>query len=162
MRNKKGQFIKGSKPSKKCIDAIKEYYRNKPKKRVAYNCTFCKKVFEVYPYRKDVKFCSHSCKAKNLGIKRMQNVVPVLMSSGYMFIKIPSHHRANKSGYVKIADLVLELKIGRPLKKNEIAHHIDECKTNDSPNNLEVMTKKEHDTFHTKKRWDSGTFFKKN
>jgi len=49
--------------------------------------------------------------------------------------------------------LVLEQKIGRLLKENEIAHHIDECKTNDSPDNLLLMTKKQHDNYHLNKRW---------
>lgn len=156
MRNKKGQFVKGSKPSKKCIEAIRTHYKNTPKKRISLVCQTCRKKFQVYPYRTEARFCSGRCRSIKTGEIRRSNAIPILWSK-YMFIKMPSYHRA-KSGYAKVADLVLEKKLGRLLKKNEIAHHIDECKTNDSPDNLEVMTKFEHDKMHSIKRWKNGNF----
>lgn len=65
-----------------------------------------------------------------------------------MFIKKPQHHRANKQGYVKVADLVLESKLGRKLLPNEVAHHINENKIDDRPENLNVMDFAEHAGFH--------------
>jgi hypothetical protein len=43
---------------------------------------------------------------------------------------------------------VLEKKLGRPLADNEVSHHIDGDKKNNSPNNLEVMPKGKHNSLH--------------
>ena len=77
----------------------------------------------------------------------MSKYLPILWS-GYFFVKKPDHYRANKQGYVKVADLVAESSIGRRLLPNEITHHIDGNKLNDAPNNLRVMDKVKHDTLH--------------
>lgn len=40
--------------------------------------------------------------------------------------------------------IVAEKMLGRPLKKNEIVHHKDENKRNNSPDNIVVMTRRDH------------------
>ncbi len=58
---------------------------------------------------------------------------------------------------------VMEKKLGRRLRMNEVVHHLDEDKVNFRPNNLVVMTYKEHYKLHKPlfKRRDSilNTFF---
>lgn len=44
---------------------------------------------------------------------------------------------------------IIERLIGRPLRSNEIVHHIDEDKTNNNPENLEIVTKSEHGLIHS-------------
>jgi DNA-binding Xre family transcriptional regulator len=39
-------------------------------------------------------------------------------------------------------------KVGRPLTKGEIVHHIDEDRSNNDQNNLEVLTHKQHKQVH--------------
>ena len=149
-RNNKGRFVKGvnSSQSKGWKIAIKKRWKNYQHKRVQRTCNNCGKKFEVYPYRKDsAKFCSHSCNSIYTGRLRIERATPILRYDGYLYIRMSSYHR-NHERYAKIADLVLERKIGRLLKKNEIAHHIDGCKTNDNPNNLYLMIKKQHDIYH--------------
>lgn len=46
----------------------------------------------------------------------------------------------------------MEKHIGRPLLSTEAVHHIDGNKLNNKIENLMLMTKKEHDAFHTNKR----------
>lgn len=40
--------------------------------------------------------------------------------------------------------VVAERMLGRPLQPGEIVHHIDGNKRNNSPDNLKVMTQREH------------------
>ena len=48
--------------------------------------------------------------------------------------------------------IVAEQKIGRPLIKGEIVHHIDGNKRNNDPDNLMVMTQSEHASLHFRKK----------
>lgn len=49
--------------------------------------------------------------------------------------------------------VVAEKKIGRKLQKGEVVHHIDGDKTNNHPDNLQVMTDSEHARLHAEERW---------
>ena len=48
--------------------------------------------------------------------------------------------------------VVAEEKLGRPLKKGEVVHHIDGNKRNNDPSNLMVMTQSEHCRIHFSKK----------
>ena len=47
---------------------------------------------------------------------------------------------------------VAAAKLGRPLKPNEVAHHVDEQKDNNSPANVEVQTRSAHTAMHNQNR----------
>lgn len=59
-------------------------------------------------------------------------------SHGYMLIRMPNHPRVNKNGYIYEHTLVAEKILGRPLKKGEIVHHIDENRQNNSEENIAI------------------------
>lgn len=68
---------------------------------------------------------------------------------GYIFIYQPHHPYANKMKYVREHRLVVEKYIGRFLKSEEMVHHIDEIKNNNSPNNLMAfINRSAHVRFH--------------
>src|SRR3990167_1651996 len=46
-----------------------------------------------------------------------------IKEQGYILIYMPSHPFANKKGYIKQARLVMEKKIGRYLRPEEVIHH---------------------------------------
>ena len=51
--------------------------------------------------------------------------------------------------------ILMEEKLGRPLKPNEDVHHIDEDKTNNSIDNLEIVLHGEHQKMHSQKYFDT-------
>jgi hypothetical protein len=59
---------------------------------------------------------------------------------------MPEHPNATKSGYVREHRLVMEKELGRLLEADEVVDHISRFDTlNNSPSNLRVMKKVEHD-----------------
>lgn len=65
-------------------------------------------------------------------------------SMGYCWIK----KIGESNHYTKRANIVLEAKIGRKLQPGEIAHHINEDRSDDSPDNLEVKLRGIHQMEH--------------
>lgn len=71
--------------------------------------------------------------------------------SGYIKIRRPDHPRADKQGYVREHTLVMEQHIGRFLAEDEEVHHINEQKGDNRIENLQLMTKWEHKSYHSSK-----------
>lgn len=75
---------------------------------------------------------------------------------GYVFEYAPRHPLANGWGWVGQHRLVGEDLVGRPLRRSknpaiaECVHHKDECRSNNSPENLEVMTVAAHRSYHSR------------
>ena len=70
-------------------------------------------------------------------------------SEGYIFRVALGHPKAKKCGnYVREHVLVAETALGRLLRDDEVVHHIDGDKSNNSPENLAVMTRAEHSHYH--------------
>lgn len=93
--------------------------------------------------------CSQSC--SQLGIRRGPYKESVIIS-GYEYIYMPEHPNAMKSGYIGKHRLVLENKLGRYLMDGEIAHHVNEDKLDNSPENIELMSFSEHSRLHAKEK----------
>ena len=67
---------------------------------------------------------------------------------GYILVKWPEHPRAHKDGYVFEHILVLEEKLGRPLRPEEISHHRNGIRSVNRPENLEPTTLRAHLNLH--------------
>jgi hypothetical protein len=67
---------------------------------------------------------------------------------GYVMLKALDHPYANARGYVREHRLVIEKKLKRYLEPYEKVHHINGIKTDNRPENLELMTLSEHVKLH--------------
>lgn len=71
-------------------------------------------------------------------------------TNGYKYIYAPGHPWANKSGKIYEHVYVVCMSIGRKLDKDECVHHKDRDRTNNSLDNLQLMTHSEHLRLHHK------------
>lgn len=71
---------------------------------------------------------------------------------GYVSIYFPDHPKSNKDGYVMEHDLIMECYIGRWLKEDEVVHHINRKRNDNRIENLQLMSFKEHASYHMKER----------
>lgn len=69
----------------------------------------------------------------------------VIASNGYVLVRVVrSHHLADCRGYAYEHRLVAERKLGRRLRKGEIAHHINGDKQDNREENIEVVSSIAH------------------
>lgn len=67
---------------------------------------------------------------------------------GYMYCYNPSHPLANKAGKVYEHRYVMSLHLGRWLERDEVVHHKDKDRTNNSLENLELTNASDHAKLH--------------
>ena len=79
----------------------------------------------------------------------MYKVIEVCKGGGYRYCRtLPLHPRANSMGLYPLHRVLMENKLGRSLSKDEHVHHLDHDATNDSLENLAVLTASEHGRLH--------------
>lgn len=71
----------------------------------------------------------------------------------YLYALVPDHPNATKNGYVLMHRIIMENHLGRLLGKDEVVHHKDHNKFNNSVDNLEVMDKNAHLALHASERY---------
>lgn len=64
--------------------------------------------------------------------------------NGYVLVKVPEHPKSFCGGWYYEHRLCAEKAFGRVLFSYETVHHINECKTDNTPENLFVCTRREH------------------
>lgn len=82
----------------------------------------------------------------------MFEIVSICRGGGYRYCRtVPPHPKANAKGLYPLHRVLMENKIGRLLGRDEHVHHIDEDKSNDAIENLELLAAGEHTKRHHKK-----------
>lgn len=74
----------------------------------------------------------------------------IFTKQGYVEIKRQTHPNAKKSGYVPVHRLVMSDHLGRPLAHNEVVHHLNGDRADNSLENLVLMTRSDHHSHHHK------------
>ena len=74
--------------------------------------------------------------------------------TGYYRVFVPDHPCASADGFVLKHRLIMEREIGRLLRPDEVVHHKNGIRTDNRIENLQLMTKREHDAYHTAQRME--------
>lgn len=79
------------------------------------------------------------------------SILSVCKGGGYHYCRTsPPHPKRNAKNLYPLHRVLMENKIGRWLRPDEIVHHIDEDKFNNDIENLEVVTRSDHSRHHAK------------
>lgn len=84
----------------------------------------------------------------------MFKILKICKGGGYQYCRTePPHPKMNSNGLYPLHRVILENKLGRLLESNEIAHHIDGNKENNTPENIELKSWSKHSVDHNKERF---------
>jgi hypothetical protein len=74
------------------------------------------------------------------------------LKNGYVVVEYPEHHKSfdTGSGIIGVYEhvLIAEEILDRPIKNGEVVHHLDSNRSNNSPDNLLVMSNPMHTKLH--------------
>lgn len=80
----------------------------------------------------------------------MWNIRREVNKGEYVYAVVPEHPKATKGHYVLMHRVVMENYLGRMLTENEVVHHKDHNKKNNSIDNLELMERISHVRMHSR------------
>ncbi len=134
--------------STKCAGIFKRKFETR-------QCEWCgESVSRNRTQFKEHTFCSMECCAKwQAENTRCENASRwnggKIDQNGYWFIKQPD------GSYKQKHIMVAEKMLGRTLEKDEVVHHINKNKKDNRPDNLVVLSRKEHIQIHKKDLMDA-------
>jgi len=117
-------------------------------------CIGCSSKFISKINKPKAKWCNKKCfhktykvtedtrlkqRLSHLGIKR-KRMEKIKRANGYFAIYKPEHPNAHKQGYILEHRYIMSESLGRPLKKNEVVHHLNHDITDNRIENLELCT----------------------
>lgn len=130
------------------------------RRRKTIRCQIChrKKEITLSHYKRNARCCSRTCHFIYQSLREYKKdkehhcfkTGEVKTKRGYIMILRHSHPFRDKNNRVGKHRLIIERKIGRYLKKNEVVHHKNQNPSDNRLKNLQLMTKSEHTKLHNK------------
>lgn len=128
-------------------------------------CQECQTEFTTRSSKR--KFCCHHCYVQSrIGIKRDIDLHGSnnpnwrggkrLDKDGYWLVHCPQHPFSTSDGYVREHRLVMERYLGQILSPNIVVHHCNGIRHDNRIENLEIMTKRDHDRHSLIERHANG------
>lgn len=141
-------------------------HRGKRKEASIWECDACKQHFQIkkrYISGEGVTkrhYCSKPCHLSGYGLFEAHRVVEWakvhghsqlkkasgVTTDGYVWIRIPNDSRFQNK--VKLHRYLMEVKLGRKLEAEEIVHHKNGDKFDNRIENLEIVTRSDHNIIH--------------
>lgn len=82
----------------------------------------------------------------------INHITKIVKKGDYLYAVVKGHPMATKNNYVLLHRALVENHLGRYLTREEVVHHKDGNKKNNSIDNLQVMSAKSHGLLHKKPR----------
>jgi len=73
-----------------------------------------------------------------------------ITSKRLVYLKKPEHPNSDKRGYIRRSVFVMSQQLNRPIKDNELVHHINGNPSDDSIENLVIISRQKHASIHHK------------
>jgi hypothetical protein len=105
-------------------------------------CAVCNEEFT--PRRLTQRTCSPRCRNADTSRRTAEIRGDKLRGTGNGYVKRNGRHEHR---------VVAEAELSRPLRPDEVVHHLDGDQSNNDPANLAVMTQSEHAALHAAQRW---------
>lgn len=142
--------------SQKCNGLFRKAKGNGIKPNTEYTCVVCGKRVKTYRSPSSAqqytpKYCSVKC--TGIGQKGVNNPAyaggEVMLNTGYIAVLNPDHPNADDRGYILKHRLIMETMIGRLLELEEVVHHENGDRQDNSPENLILFkNQSEHMRYH--------------
>lgn len=116
--------------------------------RQCLNCGKGFKTYAAYIRKGGGKYCSRSCFSTHAQRSGGFNAGSLTMRHRGYILEWAPNHPSQVKGYVPQHRLVVERRIGRFLRPDELVHHKNHVKSDNSDSNLEIMSAAQHMAEH--------------
>src|SRR5574337_2221955 len=96
-------------------------------------------------WKPDARWCNKVCYARWIAQHRVTTKGWIRTTRGYIMLYRPGHPTASKAGYIMEHRYVMEQVLGRLLYPSEVVNHKNGVRDDNRVENLEVLTKMQHD-----------------